>query len=556
MNRPLPFLLLLVLAAPVPAHAHHDKKQAHDMGTAAAPRAAAVPLYTDLGSWHHAVSTKSQRAQKYFDQGLRMVYAFNHEEAIAAFAEAERLDSTCAMAPWGIALASGPNINLPVDPDHEKAAYAAIERAQKRSASASKAERAYIGALAMRYSERGDGDRKKLDESYAGAMRTVAQNHPEDPDAQVLFAEAMMNLRPWDHWTQDGKPQPGTEEIITTLERVLRKWPNHPGANHYYIHTVEASPDPGRALAAADRLGALMPGAGHIVHMPAHIYERTGRYADGVRANEKGIVADEKFIATRGSDGIYPLMYYNHNIHFLWAGLSDIGKSREAVARARQVAGRVTPDMVAMMPMVEFIPPTTYYAHARFGQWDSLLALPKPPEVMRYTNGMWHYARGLALAARGRFDEAAVARDSVDDIADAIPEDLVVGLNTARPILRVAAALLAGDIDYRAKKYDDAIRHYEDAVKKADALKYDEPPAWYQPPRLFLGKALLDAGRAADAEKVYRADLVLHPNLGWSLYGLVQALEAQGKTREAGIARAEFEKAWASADVKLTSSRF
>jgi tetratricopeptide (TPR) repeat protein len=556
MNRPLSFVLLLLLAGPAPALAHHAREQAHDMGTAAAPHAAAVPLYTDLGAWHHAVTTKSQRAQKYFDQGLRLVYAFNHEEAIAAFAEAEKIDSTCAMAPWGIALAYGPNINLPVDPDREKAAYAAIERAEKRSAHASRSERAYIDALAKRYSERGDGDRKKLDENYADAMRTVAQDHPEDADAQVLFAEAMMNLRPWDHWTQDGKPQPGTEEIVTVLERALRKWPNHPGANHYYIHTVEASPDPGRALASADRLGGLMPGAGHLVHMPAHIYERTGRYADGVKANEKGIVADEKFIAARGSDGVYPLMYYNHNIHFLWAGLSDIGKSREAFARARQVAGRVTPDMVAMMPMIEFIPPTSYYAYARFGEWDSLLALPKPPEVMRYTNGMWHYARGLALAARGRLDEAAVARDSVDDIADAIPEDLVVGLNTARPILRVAAALLAGDIDYRAKKYDDAIGHYEDAVKKADALKYDEPPAWYQPPRLFLGKALLDAGRAADAEKVYRADLVHHPNLGWTLMGLTQALEAQGKTREAGEARAQFEKAWAQADVKLTASRF
>jgi tetratricopeptide (TPR) repeat protein len=549
MNRPLSFvLLLLLLAAPAPAHAHHVT------GTAAS--SSAVPLFTDLGTWHHAVTTKSQRAQKYFDQGLRLVYAFNHDEAIAAFAEAERLDSTCAMAPWGIALACGPNINLPIDPDREKTAYAAIERAEKRSAFASKAEVAYIGALAKRYSERGDGDRKKLNESYADAMRTVAQNHPEDADAQVLFAEAMMNLRPWDHWTQDGKPQPGTEEIVTTLERALRKWPNHPGANHYYIHTVEASPDPGRALAAADRLANLMPGAGHIVHMPAHIYERTGRYTDGVLANERGIAADEKYIAARNPQGVYPLMYYNHNIHFLWAGLSDIGRSREAIARARQVADKITPDLVAMMPMVEFIPPTTYYAYARFGAWDSLLALPKPPEVMRYTNGMWQYARGLALAAKGRFDEASVARDSLDEIADAIPEDLVVGLNTARPILRVAGALLAGDIDYRAKKYDDAIGHYEDAVRKADALKYDEPPAWYQPPRLFLGKALLDAGRAADAEKVYREDLLHHPNLGWTLMGLTQALEAQGKTREAGEARAQFEKAWAGADVKLTSSRF
>jgi hypothetical protein len=299
-----------------------------------------------------------------------------------------------------------------------------------------------------------------------------------------------------------------------------------------------------------------MPGAGHLVHMPAHIYERTGRYADGVAANEKAIQVDEAYLAARDPQGVYPLMYYNHNIHFLWAGLSDVGKSREAIARARQVSGRITPDLVAMMPMAEFIPPTTYYALARFGQWDSLLALPKPPETMRYTNGMWHYARGLALAAKGRIDEAAVERDSVDEIADDIPGDLVVGINAAKPILRVAAALLAGDVAWRAKKYDEAIKHYEDAVAKGDALKYDEPPAWYQPPRLFLGKALLDAGRAAEAEKVYREDLARHPNLGWTLCGLEQACAAQGKTREAGIAHAEFVKAWASADVVLPASRF
>jgi tetratricopeptide (TPR) repeat protein len=366
-------------------------------------------------------------------------------------------------------------------------------------------------------------------------MRKVAQNHPEDADAQVLFAEALMNLRPWDHWTQDGRPQPGTEEIVTTLERALRKWPNHPGANHYYIHTVEASPDPGRALAAADRLGGLMPGAGHLVHMPAHIYERTGRYADGVRANEKGIVADEKFIAARGSDGVYPLMYYNHNIHFLWAGLSDVGKSREAIARARQVSGRVSPDMVTMMPMIEFIPPTTYYAYARFGAWDSLLALPKPPETMRYTNGMWHYGRGLALAAKGRFDEAAAARDSVDEIADALPEDLVVGLNTARPILRVAAALLAGDIDYRAKKYDDGDRPLRGRGQEGRRAQVRRAagvvPAAAALPRQGAARR---GGARPTPRKVYRADLLHHPNLGWTLMGLTQALEAAGQDARGG----------------------
>ena len=557
MNRVALALIAVLASWPCAAVAHHLASQASaPTAEAAAGAASRVPLYTDLGTWHHFIRTRSPRAQKYFDQGLRMVYAFNHDEAIAAFAEAERLDSTCAMAPWGIALAYGPNINLPMEPDKERAAYAAIERAKEKTSRARPLEKEYIAALAQRYSESGDGDRKKLDLAYANAMREVARRHPLDPDSQVLFAEAMMNLRPWDHWTQDGKPQPGTEEILLTLERVLRRYPNHPGANHYYIHTVEASPHPERALVAAGRLPGLMPGAGHLVHMPAHIYERTGRYAEGVAANERAIKVDEAYIAARNPQGVYPIMYYSHNIHFLWAGLCDVGKSAEALERARQVVARATPDMVAMMPMMEFVPPTTYYTYARFGMWEAMLAEPKPPATMRYTSGMWHYGRGLALAATGKIDEAAVERDSLDEIGDAISPDLVVGINAAKPILRVAGALLAGDVAYRAKRYDDAIGHYEDAVRKADALKYDEPPAWYQPPRQFLGKALLDVGRAEAAERVYREDLTRHPNLGWSLLGLAQALEAEGKNEDAGKVHAQFEQAWAGADVQPPASRY
>jgi tetratricopeptide (TPR) repeat protein len=525
-------------------------------GSAAAQAGRRVPLYTNLGNYHHAIATRSPRAQRYFDQGLRMVYAFNHDEAIAAFEEAGRLDAVCAMAPWGVALACGPNINLPIDPERERAAYAAIERAKRLAPRARPIERELIAALSRRYAAAGDGDRSRLDLAYADAMREVARRHPADLDAQVLFAEALMNLRPWDHWTRDGQPQPGTEEILATLERVLARNPNHPGANHYYIHTVEASPHPERALAAADRLPALMPGAGHLVHMPAHVYQRTGRYADGVTANERAVKVDEAYIAERDPQGVYPIMYYSHNIHFLWAGLCDVGRSAEAFARARQVAARATPASVRMMPMIEFIPPTPYYALARFGQWDSLLAEPAPPPELRFTSGMWHYARGLALAARGRIDEAAAERDSVDEIGDAIGPGLVVGINAAQPLLRVAAALLAGDVAYRARHDLEAIAHYEDAVQKADDLKYDEPPPWYQPPRQFLGKALLDAGRPADAERVYRRDLEQHPELGWSLIGLAQALEAQGETEAAAAVRVRFEKAWARADVKLAASRF
>ncbi|MEP7027873.1 MAG: hypothetical protein ABI960_04690 [Candidatus Eisenbacteria bacterium] len=553
---PILAIALVGLLAPYIARAHHTTAQAHDMPHSGAAAPASVPLFSDLGSYHHAIKTRSPMAQKYFNQGLRLLYAFNHDESIAAFEEAGRRDPRCAMAPWGVALSYGPNINLPIDPEREQAAYAAIARAQKLAVNASPMEREWIAALAKRYSERGDGDRKQLDIAYTDAMREVAHRHPADDDAQVLFAEALMNLRPWDHWTQDGQPQPGTEEIIATLETVLARNPMHPGANHYYIHTVEASPHPERALAAADRLRNMMPGAGHLVHMPAHIYERTGRYADGVAANERAVLADEKYIAERNPQGVYPLMYYSHNIHFLWAGLCDLGRSEEAIRRAREVSARITPDLVAMMPMVEFVPPTRYYALARFGKWDEMLAEPAPPAGMHYTTAMWHYARGLALAASGKLDQAAAERDSLDEIGDAVPEDLVVGINAAKPILRVAGAVLAGDIAYRAKRWDDAIAHYEDAVKQVDALKYDEPPAWYQPPRQYLGKVLLDAGRPADAERVYREDLAQHPEMGWSLIGLAQALEAEGKTAEAADARARFEKAWAQADVKLVASRF
>jgi hypothetical protein len=556
---PMLVAAVLVAALAVPARAHHLEHAAAAHATGAAPAAAGLPLYADLGTWHHAIRTRSPRAQRYFDQGLRMLYAFNHDEAIAAFAEAGRLDSTCAMAPWGVALASGPNINLPIDPDHEKAAYAAIARAQalaaRPSAATSGEERDLIAALSVRYAKNADGDRARLDLAYADAMRGVAARHVDDPDAQVLFAESMMDLSPWNHWTIDGKPNPGTLEIVATLERVLARWPSHPGANHYYIHVVEASPHPEKALAAAARLPRLMPGAGHVVHMPAHIYDRTGNYAASEAANRAAARVDEAYIKARNPQGVYPLIYYSHNLHFLWSNLCEEGKSKEAIAQSRVVGARVTPEMVAMMPMAEFIPPTPYYTLARFGRWAALLAEKAPPASMRFTSGMYHYAHGLALAAIHHDDEARAELDSVDAIGDAIPLDLVVGVNAARPLLRVASAVLAAEIPYRAQHYDEAIKGYSKAVALYDALKYDEPAPWYQSPRELLGKAQLDAGHPADAEATYRADLAQHPHLGWALVGLAQALDAEGKKAEAATVRAEFKKAWAGADVVLTASR-
>ena len=543
----LSMLIALALAAPGPAHAHHLD--------ALKPAPGGLPLYAGLGTWHHAITTRSPLAQKYFDQGLRMVYAFNHDEAIAAFTEAGKLDSTCAMAPWGVALASGPNINLPIDSDHEKAAYAAIAHARALAAGASPEERDLIAALSVRYAEKGDGDRAKLDRAYADSMRAVAARHPDDADAQVLFAESMMDLAPWHHWSSDGKPHEGTLEIVATLERVLKRWPDHPGANHYYIHAIEASPHPEKALASAARLAHLMPGAGHVVHMPAHIYDRTGRYAQSEAANRAAVGVDEAYIKARNPQGMYPLMYYSHNLDFLWSDLCRQGKSKAAIAASRKVGARITPEIAAAMPMAEALSPTTYYTLVYFGRWTDVLAEKAPPAAMRYTSGMYHYARGMALAAIGHADEAKAERDSVDDIADALSDDFVVGNNGARPMLRLASAVLGADILYRAGKLDDAIAGYGKAVALYDSLAYDEPAPWCQSPRELLGKALLDAGRPADAEAVYRADLAQRPNLGWALVGLAQSLAAQKKTAAAAQARAQFAKAWAGADIKLAASR-
>ena len=550
MNYVVFILYLAALLTALPALAEHQHSVQSSSGTST------TPLFKGLSTWTHKVTTSSPQAQQYFDQGLRFIYGFNHDEATRSFKEAVRLDPNCAMAYWGIAFTLGPNYNLPIDPERAKSAYEATQKAVALAPQVSEKERAYIEAIAKRYVADPSADRKALDLAFADAMRGVAKRYPDDLDAATLFAESMMNLRPWDLWTADGDPQPGTEEIVSTLESVLKRNPNHLGAIHYYIHTVEASQKPERAIPYADRLAKVAPGAGHLVHMPSHIYMRVGRYKDANVSNARAAKVDEDYLEAHNVQGVYRIMYYPHNVHFQWAAASMEGRSKEALKAARKLVAQTPVEFVKQMPMVEFVPPTLLFGLARFGKWEEILRQPAPASELQYTTGMWHYARGLAFAATKRIEEAAKEQAKVAEIAAATPADRLVGQNSAVALLSVASHTLAGEIAARQGKTDEAISTLEEAVRLQDALKYEEPPPWYFPVRQSLGAVLVAAGRAADAEQVYRKDLQQNPHNGWSLYGLTQSLRAQKKARDAAAVEKRFRKAWARADVKLTASRF
>ena len=514
-------------------------------------------LFDNLGSYHQTITTSSPQAQAYFDQGLRLVYAFNHLEAQRAFREAARLDPACAMCSWGIAFTYGSNYNSPTDADRERGAYEAIQRAQTLASGATERERATIEALAQRHAPPPGSDRAALDRAYADAMREVARRFPGDLDAGTLFADALMNLRPWNLWTPDGKPQPGTEEILETLERVLAAKPDHPGANHLYIHAVEASPRPDRGLAAADRLGALMPGAGHLVHMPSHIYLRVGRYADAVAANVKAVAADRAYFEKRRPSEIYRMLYYPHNLDFIWLAASMEGRSAETIRGARQLAAEVPAQMVLQVSDMEVAPAAPLFALARFGRWEELLAEKAPPAGLPYVTGVWRYTRGLAFSATGRPAEAARELAELEATRQVVaPERSVAGFFKTAEMLRLAAEVLAGEIVARAGDTESAVQRLSEAVKIQDGHWFTEPPPWYYPVRQSLGAVLLQGRRPAEAEAVYREDLRRNPENGWALFGLAQSLRAQGKTSDAGAVDERFRKAWAQADVTLASSRF
>jgi len=534
--------------------------QRHDMDGMAhgAPAAAGRPvLYDSLGSYSYPITTASPETQRWFDQGLRLVYAFNHHEAQNAFREAARLDPACALCYWGVAVTEGSNYNSPTDADREQKALAAVLEAMRRAPGASPRERALIEAVAKRHSADPGAKREALDQAYADAMRDVARRFPDDAEAATFFAEAMMILRPWNLWTPEGKPQPGTEEIVQTLERVLARKPDHPGAIHLYIHAVEASRDPRRAEAPADRLARLMPGAGHLVHMSSHIYWRVGRYADAVTTNRAAVQADHRYFTTATPSPIYRGLYHPHNLDFIWQSAAMQGKSAETIRAAREFADAAPPEMIKAMPDMETAPVAPFVALARFGRWDELLRYPAPPREWSYTVGVWHYARGLARNAKGQATEARQELAELETLVLSVsPERTTAFFFRTRNILQLAANVLAGEVAAKAGDVAAAERLLRAAVEEQDTHWFTEPPPWYFPVRQALGAVLLQAGRAREAEHVYREDLARNPDNGWSLYGLTQSLRAQGKTAEASRAEASFRKAWAHADVQLSASRF
>lgn len=543
---PTALTIALVLGAG-PACAQHDHS-----GSAAS--GSGTPMFTGLGSVHHAVGTKSPQAQKLFDQGLRLCYAFNHDEAIRSFHEAARADSTCAMVWWGIALAHGPNINLPMSAEAEQKALDALARAKALAPKAPAADRAYIAALGLRYGTPIGENRAARDTAYANAMRGLMKSYPKDADAAVLCAEALMDLRPWDLYTAGGEPKPGATEIVSILEGVVKRFPNHTGALHLYIHALEASASPERAEEAADRLAKLTPEAGHLVHMPSHIYLRVGRYDDAAALNQRAIEVDRDYIKRYDIQTVYRMMYYPHNIHMRWSALCSAGRSAEAAATARELTDEVTWDAVRQMPPMEFFRAVEYFTPARFGKWDEILASSPPPPDMLTSRAIWHYTRGLALAAKGKGAEADAEQDSVATIAAKIPADAYFSLNPSKPLIEFAAVLLDGEIRARSGKTDDAVRLLTAAAGMQDSLRYDEPPPWYSTARQALGAVLLGAGRAEEAATVYREDLKRFPENGWSLYGLAGAIKASGAANATEEAR--FKKAWDKADVSLGASRF
>ena len=535
------------------AQEHQHPQQPTSTGAPSGP----PPLYRDLGSYHMAVSTRSPVAQQYFDQGIRLTYGFNHDEAIKAFREGARLDSTCAMCWWGIAYALGPNINAPMDTAAVRPAWEALQQAVRAAPLAGPKDQAYIQALRARYAPEPTADRAALDSAWSRAIGEVSRRYPRDDDAATLYAESLMDLRPWNYWSNAGKPRaPSTLETVTVLERVVKRRLDHPGACHFYIHAIEASTFAARAVPCAESLGKLVPGAGHLVHMPTHIYVRLGRWEDAVTHNAEAVHVDQAYLDARRPTGVYPMAYVPHNYHVMWEALNMLGRSDDALEAARTITEKVPADVVRAIPPFEYFSPVVLLTLARFSRWDEALKEPAPPGDLRYTLGVWHYVRGLARAAKGDLGAAAAERDSVAALAAAIPPEQPANLNSARSLLQIANHHLAADIASRQQRTDAAVEELQAGIAIEDELTYDEPAAWPLPLRQQLGAVLLAAGRPKEAERAFRQDLVRYPRNGWSLNGLARALRAQGRTREAATVDAEFRRAWSQADVKPPAGSF
>ena len=515
------------------------------------------PIWLDegLGDIDHPVTTKSAEAQKFFNQGLAYLYGFNHAEGINSFRHATELDPEMAMAYWGMSLALGSNYNVTADEAQLVEAYENLQKAITLSVKASQADKDYIAALSKRYAKDPKTDRKALAEAYKNAMGELVKKYPDDLDAATLYAESMMNLRPWQLWSLDGKPADGTLEIIAVLEGVMKRNPRHTGANHYYIHAVEASPSPERALAAADRLLGLAPNAGHLVHMPSHIYLRTGDHDVAVKSNDLAIVADRRYLQKSGATGVYPLMYYNHNIHMLAASHAGAGNFAGAVKAAKELEANVRPNLKAM-PMLEMFMPYHLVTLMRFHKWDDVLAYPQPDAELKITNAFWQLARGLANNERGKVKEAESELNAMSAVVRTIPADAGIGNSSAHGVMKVASELLSGEIAFTKGDRKAALDALRRAVAAEDLVNYNEPPDWHLPTREWLGRALMRAGEYAEAETVFRNEIGKNPKNGRALFGLSEALAKQGKETSAALVRKEFAAAWKNSDTQLTAEIF
>lgn len=520
------------------------------------PEAVKVPLYDNLGDHHVPITTAVDATQDYFDQGMRLYYAFNHAEAIRAFQEAQRLDENCAICWWGEAMAWGPNINLPMDEPSGIAAYAAVQRALARRAHASEREQALIDALATRYAEQPPADRAHLDQAYADAMASVAANYPQDQEVAVLYGESLLDLRPWDYWEDDGSPKPGIAEALASFESVIAVNEKHPGGCHFFIHAVEKL-YPERAVECAERLANLMPGAGHLVHMPGHIYIRVGRYLDAVEANKHAIHSDETYIRDQNpAMGMYTAGYYPHNYDFLAFVNMMIGRSEDSIKAAETLTSLLPADLFGApgMGFLQHWSIRPLLMRIRFARWDDILATQAPAETLPHASALWHYARGRALAGRGDGEAAAAELEQLRQIiASGAAADLHMEFNASPALLGVAESVLAAWVDAANGEMDSAVAHAHEAIRREDRLKYGEPPEWSEPARQDAGEVFLVAGHYSDAEQAFRQDLERFPANGWSLHGLAQALLAQGMDEEGATVQAEFEQAWASADVSVSN---
>jgi tetratricopeptide (TPR) repeat protein len=536
---------LLVLAAALPAICQN-----------AALEKLPGPLFDGLGDLHHPVTTTSKQAQQYFDQGMRLVFGFNHKEAIRSFRSAAHLDPQCAMTYWGIAYAYGPHVNKPMDGSDTTNAWAALQLAVAAKAGATQKEQAYITALEKRYQAEHQDDRLALDQAFAAAMRDVARQYPDDLDAQVMFAESLMNTMPWDYWTRDRTPKPETEEILAALRLVIARNPDHAGANHFYIHTVEAGPSPEMGLPAADRLRDTIASAGHLVHMPSHIYMRVGQYADAVTANERAVKSDRDYIRACRALGFYPGVYYPHNIHFLWWAQLFEGRSKDAVRTAEQAAAYALdnycgPSKAFEAPRLRHLP---WLTMARFGRWDEVLAVSRPPNTNDFLvdRALWHFGRGLAFAANKDVAAAEREHQALEAIVSSAEAKAVNSpVFPATDMMTVSSLWLAGKVAGAKSDTRAMVKYLERAVAAEDAIPYMEPSFWPVPVRPTLGAALLEAGDPTAAEAVFREDLRRWPRHAWSLFGLEQSLRQQGKIQSADLVQREFNAAWKRADVTL-----